>query len=149
MRVILDTNILPSALIRPNGIPAILSAAWREQRFTLVTSVEQLVKLGDVARPLLRQRIIPARVGRFINDLHKFALMLKRLPPVDRSADPADNFVLAMAEAGEADYLVSGDWRGVLSLKTHGATLILRTRDMLDVLGLKHRPAVSQPKRKK
>jgi len=62
MRVVLDTKFLLSALINPHGVPADLIVAWREQRFALVTSIEQLVELGDVARrPVLRARIVPAR----------------------------------------------------------------------------------------
>ncbi|MFI4867269.1 MAG: putative toxin-antitoxin system toxin component, PIN family [Steroidobacterales bacterium] len=150
MRVVLDTNILLSALINPHGVPAELIVAWREQRFALVTSIEQLVELGDVARrPVLRARIVPARVGRFIHDLRRFAEVLRRLPQLDRSADPADNFLLPMAQVGNADYLVSGDRRGVLALKSHGVTRIVPARELLKVLGVPQAPRSSRPKRKK
>jgi putative PIN family toxin of toxin-antitoxin system len=138
MRVVLDTNILLSALINRHGIPAQLIVAWRERRYDLLTSTEQLLELGGVARrPVLRARIIPSTVGRLIRDLRKLAEVLTRLPDVDRSADPADNFLLAMAEAGAADYLVSGDRRGVLDLGTHGVTQIIKAREFLTVLGIK------------
>jgi putative PIN family toxin of toxin-antitoxin system len=138
MRVVLDTNILLSALINRHGIPAQLIVAWRERRYDLLTSTEQLLELGGVARrPVLRARIIPSTVGRLIRDLRKLAEVLTRLPEVDRSADPADNFLLAMAEAGAADYLVSGDRRGVLDLGTHGVTQIIKAREFLTVLGIK------------
>ncbi|MBI3696888.1 MAG: PIN domain-containing protein [Acidobacteria bacterium] len=42
MRIILDTNILISALIVPGGAPDYLYQCWRTGRFTLVTSKEQL-----------------------------------------------------------------------------------------------------------
>ena len=138
MRVVLDTNILLSALINRHGIPAQLIVAWRERRYDLLTSTEQLLELGGVARrPVLRARIIPSTVGRLIRDLRKLAEVLTRLPEVDRSADPADNFLLAMVEAGAADYLVSGDRRGVLDLGTHGVTQIIKAREFLTVLGSK------------
>jgi putative PIN family toxin of toxin-antitoxin system len=138
MRVVLDTNILLSALINRHGIPAQLIVAWRERRYDLLTSTEQLLELGGVARrPVLRARIIPSTVGRLIRDLRKLAEVLTRLPEVERSADPADNFLLAMAEAGAADYLVSGDRRGVLDLGTHGVTQIIKAREFLTVLGIK------------
>jgi putative PIN family toxin of toxin-antitoxin system len=138
MRVILDTNILLSALINRHGIPAQLIVAWRERRYDLLTSTEQLLELGGVARrPVLRARIIPSTVGRLIRDLRKLAEVLTRLPEVDRSPDPADNFLLAMAEAGAANYLVSGDRRGVLDLGTHGVTQIIKAREFLTVLGIK------------
>jgi predicted nucleic acid-binding protein len=56
------------------------------------------------------------------------------LPVVDRSSDPADNFLLAMAEAGSADYLVTGDKQHVLALKTHGRTKIIKVREALAML---------------
>jgi uncharacterized protein len=149
MRVVLDTNILLSALISRHGAPAQLIVAWREQRYELVTLGEQLIELGEVARrPELRKRIIPSTVGRFIRDLRKFATVLGRLPQVDRSVDPADNFLLAMAEAGLADYLVSGDRRGVLDLQRHGTTHIIRARDLTGVLGIKLATTPRAPKRK-
>jgi len=150
MRVVLDTNILLSALINPHGAPADIIVAWRERQFTLVTSVEQLVELGDVARrPVLRARIVPARVGRFIHDLRRFAVLLRRLPQIDRSPDPADNFLIAMAQLGKADYLISGDRRGVLVLKRHGATRIAPARELLKVLGIPTTRKSQKPTRKK
>jgi len=137
MRVVVDTNILLSALINPHGPPAKLVDAWRSQRYTLVTSAEQLIELGEVARrPVLRKFIVPARVGAFINDLRELAEVLVRLPRIDRAVDPDDNFLLAMAEAGRADYLASGDKRHVLALKRHGNTHIVTARQLIAVLGL-------------
>ena len=135
MRVIVDTNILLSALINPHGLPAQLIDDWRGARFQLVTSQEQLLELGEVARrPAVRKYIVPAHVGRFINDLRELADVIVRLPRVDRSRDPGDNFLLAMAEASNAEYLVSGDKRDVLALKSHGPTHIVTTRRMLSIL---------------
>jgi putative PIN family toxin of toxin-antitoxin system len=137
MRVILDTNILLSALVNPNGLPAQLIDAWRGARFHLVTSRDQLLELGEVARrPHLRKYIVPARVGGFINDLRELAEVLSRLPLVDRSPDPGDNFLLAMAEASEADYLVTGDKRDVVALSNHVRTHIVTVRQLLTVLHL-------------
>ena len=135
MRIIIDTNILVSALISEQGVPAKLLDAWTEQVFTLITSRTQLAELNDVTRrPIVRPLLKPANVGRFINDLQKHATVLERLPTVDRSRDANDNFLLAMAAAGEADYLVTGDKRDVLALKRHGATHIVTARAMLKIL---------------
>jgi predicted nucleic acid-binding protein len=38
---------------------------------------------------------------------------LNRLPRIDVSSDPADNYLLAMATAAEADFLVTGDAKGL------------------------------------
>jgi len=55
---------------------------------------------------------------------------------VNRSRDPGDNFLLAMSEAGAAQYLVTGDKHDVLALKRHGTTRIVTARAMLIHLGI-------------
>jgi predicted nucleic acid-binding protein len=49
--------------------------------------------------------------------------------------DPADDFLLALCEAGAADYLVTGDWGGLLILARHGSTQILTAGTFLERLG--------------
>jgi predicted nucleic acid-binding protein len=52
-----------------------------------------------------------------VNNMHR-AIVLDVLPPLPEglveAADPNDTFLLAMALAGEADYLVTGDRRAEL-----------------------------------
>ncbi len=45
MRVVLDTNILVSALISPGGKPAAIYNAWAGGEFTLLTCEEHLDEL--------------------------------------------------------------------------------------------------------
>jgi uncharacterized protein len=47
------------------------------------------------------------------------------LPHVKRSPDPTDDFLLAMSEVAQADYLVTGDKTGLLLLVRHKTTRIL------------------------
>lgn len=148
MRVVLDTNLLISALISKEGVPARLIDAWDERRFVLVNSKEQLDEFRTVTRrPRLAPFIERSDAGRFINQIRAESLILDNLPHVDRSVDPADNFLLAMAEAGEADYLVCGDRRGVLALALaqHGRTQIVTARAMINTLGLESMPQSPAP----
>ena len=48
---------------------------------------------------------------------------------MNRSPDPADDFPLALCEAGNADYLVTGDKSGLLALDRHKATRIVSASD--------------------
>jgi predicted nucleic acid-binding protein len=64
MRAVLDTNILCSALLTPGGLTDRLYRAWREGRFELLTSEEQLEEFRRVTRyPRLRPFIEPAAAG--------------------------------------------------------------------------------------
>ena len=61
------------------------------------------------------------------------AEIIEPLPRVLRSPDPEDNFLLALAQAGKADYLVTGDKSGLLSLVRHEGTRIISARDFAEL----------------
>jgi len=124
MRVVLDTNILFSALISPHGAPDRIYRAWRSTRFEVVTSQIQLDEIRRASRyPKLQAVLQPTKVGAMINNLQR-AVILDNLT-IDIEADDADDaFLLAMAVAGDADYLVTGDRRSGLLQRRH----IERTR---------------------
>ena len=135
MRFLLDTNILVAALITRGTPPDQLYEAWRDGRFTLITSELQIEEIRRVTRREgFRFRIHPAEAGRLVNDLRRLATVVGNLPTVDVSPDPYDNFLLAMAQAAQADILVTGDKRDLLALSRHQGTRILPARNALDLL---------------
>lgn len=70
-----------------------------------------------------------------MNELKQLAENITSLPHVARSADPTDDFLLALCEAGKADYLVTGDKGGLLALSRHHATRIVSARDFAALFG--------------
>ena len=69
-----------------------------------------------------------------VNGLRARAELLDVLPIVERSPDPDDDPVLAMAVGGRADYLVTGDKSDLLFLERIEATQIVSPRSFLEVL---------------
>jgi len=135
MRVVLDTGILIAALITKDTSPDRIYQAWRKRRFELVTSQWQLDEFSRVSRyPKLRKYLQPIEAGNLVNGLRHQAQFLEELPDVDLSEDPDDNPLLAMAIAGEVDYLVSGDKRDVLAVKKVGKASIVTARRFLTIL---------------
>ena len=136
MRLVVDTNILVSALLSAASLPAQIIVLWRADRFDLLTAAEQLDEIGRVTRyPKIRERLHPAVAGRLVNDLRALAVTLDALPVVEASPDPNDNYLLAMAVAGSADFLVTGDKRDLLGLGTHAGTRIISARAFLALHG--------------
>ena len=132
MRLVIDTNILISALLAGTSLPAHLIVLWREGQFDLLTSAEQLDELMRVTRyPKIRERLSPALAGRLINEIRDLAVLLTELPVVTASPDPHDNYLLAMAASGSADFLVTGDKRDLLALRLFEGTKIITVRDFL------------------
>ncbi len=132
MRLVVDTNILISALLAGTPLPAQLIVLWREGRFDLLTSAEPLDELRRVTRSSkIRERLAPALAGRLTNDIRDLAVLLTKLPVVTASPDPHDDYLLAMAAAGSADSLVTGNKRDLLVLKLFEGIKIITVRDSL------------------
>ena len=117
MRIVLDTNILVSALISEEGYPAQVLAAIKRERVTLVTSAYQIEELrGVLARERLKPYIRPEGAADLLYHLEAVGLVVSELPEVSLSPDPKDNPILATAIAGEAELIVSGDKGDMLAL---------------------------------
>lgn len=136
MLIILDTNILISALLSAKSPAADLISLWRRGRFSLVSSDEQLSELMRVTRyPKIAARLSPALAGRLINDLRRMSLVFAELPAVDVSPDPSDNHLLALASAAQAHFLVTGDKRDLLHLGRYAGCRIVSLSGFRTAIG--------------
>jgi putative PIN family toxin of toxin-antitoxin system len=136
VRLVIDTNILISATFASTSLPAHLVTLWRDHTFDVLTAPEQLDELMRVSRyPKIRERLVPAIAGRLINDMRSITVMVHDLPKVTACTDPYDNFLLAIAKAGRADFLVIGDKRDVLVLRLFEGARIVTVRDFLTQIG--------------
>lgn len=132
MRAVLDPNILIAALLSPSGAPAQIIRRWLGGDFELIVSEALLSELERaLAYPKLRRRIPADDAADFVS-LLRLAAILAPTPEAGahRSADPGDDYLLALAEHERA-VLVSGD-RHLLEL---AAELPIQTaRTFLDRL---------------
>jgi len=136
VRVVLDTNILISALITKGTAPDGLCQAWLRGEIALVTSKAQLAELADVlARPRLQKYLDADEAALIVQNIDTRALILDDPPQVDLSPDPKDNPILAAAIAGKAELIVSGDKKHMLALGTAGGIPILTAREALARVG--------------
>jgi len=112
MLVLLDSNIYFSALISPQGTPARIIRAWKNGRFRLLTCQEQIDEIRDASRhPRFRSLFHPHEIGTMLNRLYAAAVWPAPIPHKHDAADPTDSFLLNLAAAAEAHYLVTGDKR--------------------------------------
>jgi len=93
MRVVLDTNIIVSALIVPAGKPAAIVRMWMDGKFTLLTCATQVDELrSTLQKPRVSERIKPHKAGLLVNQIKRFAEDVDPLQRVERSPDPTDDF---------------------------------------------------------
>jgi hypothetical protein len=134
MRLILDTNILLSALLSPLGAPAKLLDAWERKTFTLVACDALIAEFRGVAtRPFFRAKLRMSAAELLAAGLRDFCFFCRDLPSGPVAPDPKDSYLLALAEASQADFLVTGD-KELLSLKQHKSTRIVTSAAMIEIL---------------
>jgi hypothetical protein len=132
--VILDCNVLLSALHSGRSPPAQIVEAWRKGRFRLVTSLDQIAEFKRAARyPKLRPFLPRGAIGRVVNELRSAEVLLERLRRAGESPDPGDDYLLAMAIAAGADFLVTGD-KLLLVVKWAGHARIVAPRSFAAML---------------
>ena len=107
-RVVIDTNIWISFLIGKHlaGLHRHIDSGLVE----VVTCEAQLRELADVLnRPRIRKYISEVQAETFLDLLCEIALMVEPVQGPTICRDPKDDYLLYMAIAAQADYLVSGD----------------------------------------
>jgi putative PIN family toxin of toxin-antitoxin system len=139
MRLILDTNILLSALLSPLGAPGKLLTAWERKAFTLVACDALIEELRDVAsRPFFRARLRASTSELLAAGIRDFSLFCRDLLFSHAAPDPKDSYLLALAESSQADFLVTGD-KQLVALVNHKSTRIVTPAAMIEILNAQNR----------
>lgn len=134
-RVVLDTNIVLSALLSTRGHLAAVRAAWQSGRclpLVSATTVAELLRL--LAYP--KFKLTPDDRHELLADYLPFCTVVRmpvKLPRTPACRDPFDLPFLQLALAGKADFLVSGD-KDLLSLARGFACPIVTVGKLLEIL---------------
>lgn len=136
VKVVLDTNVLISGVIASGYSAQILDAA-RSEEVKMVTSVHMLEEFSDVVS---RRRIVrkypevTENAESLLDFFRAFAEIVSGMPEEAQvSRDRDDDFVLACAIEGKADYIVSGDPH-LLDLKSYKKIPILSPREFAELV---------------
>jgi len=111
-RLVVDTSTLVSGAVSPAASPpAVLLDAAEAAVFDLIACPRILAEIERaLKKPYFATRFTPSERAGLIETLRLLAIMLPD-PPVVRSAlrDPTDDFLVALAQTGRAEAIVSGD----------------------------------------
>ncbi len=101
MRVVLDTNVLVSALLSPAGIPAQILARWEIGAFELLVCHATMDELARVLRyPKIRKRLAstPEEMAAFVLTFYQHGVWVE-LPEPDSQLLPDKSGELAPGDA--------------------------------------------------
>ena len=111
-RVVLDPNVLISALLTPRGASARIVLHLRSGAFELVTSPMLLAELLAVLRrDKFRPYVTLKEVEAFVELIRRESTSIEDPQPdaVSLSEDPGDEYLIRLARVARVDSLVSGD----------------------------------------
>lgn len=123
--LVVDVNVLVSMLINQDaaGIKGLLN----KNVFRVVVSPLLLAELEDVLlRPQFRKYFTVAEAERAVLRIKNRSKLVEtafQVRPICR--DPKDDYLLALAKKGNADFLITGD-DDLLMMKLYGKTRILK-----------------------
>lgn len=109
MRIVIDTNQLVRALMRPPELGTFIMA-WQAQRFTVVCSPQLLDEYRRVldypeVAELVRSELRRLFFSQLMDEMEMVELL--HIPQICR--DPEDDKVIATAVFGAVDYLATDD----------------------------------------
>jgi putative PIN family toxin of toxin-antitoxin system len=109
IRVVLDTNILISALLQPRGLPArVLLTALAGTKAQLCVSGDIYAEYEEVIRRPKFSRS-EAIIDQALRAIRQNGFWVKPAQKVLACSDPDDNIFLECSQAARAHYLVTGN----------------------------------------
>lgn len=136
-KVVLDTNVLVSGLIVSQGPSAKILDATQKGELETITSNSLLQELSEViARPHIVRKYprVTEHAESVIDYLRTHSTIVEGKPSQQIiKDDPDDDFVIACALDGKADYIVSGDPH-LLALAQYGKIKILSPRQFVETV---------------
>src|ERR1700691_5194348 len=108
-RIVIDTNVYVSRLIRPSSVPGqAVAKAW--QVATTLISMPTWTELRIVLRrPKFARFIGPSLLEPYLVDVWTVAEQVTVSTPIRACRDPRDDKFLELAVHGHADLIVTGD----------------------------------------
>jgi putative PIN family toxin of toxin-antitoxin system len=132
MRVVLDTNILVSALMKPEGREALVFLPAVRGQLEMCVSPAVLAEYKEVLhRPKLKLQ--PHEIENALKNVGKAARLVHPVHTLKISHHDSDNRFYECAEAAHADFIVTGNTKHFR--KDLPPARVVNARQLLDGLG--------------
>lgn len=136
-KVVLDTNIIVSALLSREGTPAQIILAAGEKKILNHLSPDIIAEIEEVlSRPKIRNRSTENERREFMGVLGSISTNVTPSKKINlMQNDPADNKILECAIEAKAEYIITGD-NHLLTLKEYKGIRIITANEFLKKIAL-------------
>ena len=131
IRVVIDTNVIVSAALKPGSVPSLIVSAGIDRKIEICitqeikTEYNEVLRRGKFSFPL-------AAVKRFLNGLERSAKLMKETKSISICADKDDDKFIECSEASDALYLITGNKKHFPS--TYGRVKVVTPREFALIL---------------
>jgi len=130
LRIVVDTNIMVSAVLKPDGLQRTVLTIALAKPARLYVSAAILSEYESVMSRV-RLRILAAERRRLMRLLWDRAHLVTPRYRIRSTSDPDDNIFLECADAARADYLVTGNLRHFPGFWKY--TKVVSSRDFIGI----------------
>ena len=130
LRIIIDTNLWISYILskKLDQLDELISS----NRSQLLFSLELLEEIeATIKKPKLKKYFDETSLDEMFITFEPFIDLVNVKSKVNVCRDSKDDFLLALAKDGKADYLLTGD-KDLLEIKKFGKTIILTISEFLE-----------------
>jgi len=133
-----DTNTLASGATIAQGPVSFVLDAWIRDEVEMITSKSLIDELARTfTKPYFTSHLTKEQIQGFIDLVKTRATVVTINTPIPKQAThPEDDIVLATAESGKVEYIVTGD-HGLQSLKEYKGIQIVNSRTFAEILKVK------------
>ena len=135
MRLVLDTNVVASAILW-GGTPRVLLQAAREKRVELFSSTAMLAELTDIlGRRKFARKIAASQltIDQLVDGYAQLAALVRPAATPRIAPDPDDDVVIGTALAAKADLVDTGD-KPLLTVSEHQGVRIVGVAEAIEVI---------------
>lgn len=135
MRIILDTNILVSAIIQRSYPYFIVDRVFADSQLELCFSDALFSEYVEVLKRKKFSRFpdFYSRAKTLLIDIKAFGVRYQPTTKVDLLKDKADNRLLELAESSRSAYLVTGNFND-FTISEYKETKIVSPKDFFEIL---------------
>ena len=133
LKVVLDTNVLVSALLKPDSVPELVISLILENQLLLCLSESIATEYEEVLEREKFKKLNRKKVKALISRLKSEAHWVNPVVRLNVAHDPEDNKFLECAQEAGADFLITGNTKH-FPPKRFQKTLIVSPAEFLSLI---------------